>query len=214
MFPYKGFHRVTTTCLYHLLISLLIFSKPLYFESLLKKLILYRYIDLCRKIALIEKSNGPLVSSQEQRVLLVLQINRLSTGCQPVVNRSLCSSIGLHRVSLVRASERRSGDVSSMPWRIRGTFSFVSWANSSVGVPSCPVPPRRPAVRPDPTRPWYVRVFDSTSFPDMPCVRGAYKDKKSLGPLVSSKEQRALLVPMMNRLSTTCKPVVAFHRFT
>ena len=44
-----------------------------------------------------------------------------------------------------------SGDVSSMPWRVCGTL--VSWANCSVGVPSCPAPPRRPAVRPDPTRP-------------------------------------------------------------
>ena len=48
-----------------------------------------------------------------------------------------------------------------MPWYVRGTV--VSWANRSVGVPSCPAPLRRPAVRrPDPTRPWYVRVLDST----------------------------------------------------
>ena len=39
---------------------------------------------------------------------------------------------------------------------------LVSWANCFVGVQSCPAPPRRPAVRPDPTRPWYVRVLDST----------------------------------------------------
>ena len=56
---------------------------------------------------------------------------------------------------------RRSGDLSSMPWKVRGTL--VSWANSSVGIQSCPTPPRRPAARPDPTRPWYVRVLDSTS---------------------------------------------------
>ena len=49
---------------------------------------------------------------------------------------------------------RRSGDVST---------TLVSWANRSVGVQSCPTPPRRPAVRPDPTRPWYVRVLDSTN---------------------------------------------------
>ena len=58
--------------------------------------------------------------------------------------------------------EGRSGDVSSMPWGVRGML--VSWANCSVGVPSCPAPPRRPAVRPDPTRLWYVRVLDSTNF--------------------------------------------------
>ena len=56
--------------------------------------------------------------------------------------------------------ERRSGDVSSILWRVRGTL--VSWANSSVGIQSCPIPPRRSAVRPEPTRPWYVPVLEST----------------------------------------------------
>ena len=46
--------------------------------------------------------------------------------------------------------EGRSGDVSMVPWRVRGTL--VSWANCSVGVPFCPAPPRRPAVRPDSAR--------------------------------------------------------------
>ena len=107
-----------------------------------------------------QQAVGPLVNSQEQTALLV-----------PLVVR-LCSSIGLHRISLVRASGesfkrfvllgKRSGDLSSMPWRVRGTL--VSWANCSVGVQSCPAPPRRPAVCPDPTRPCYVRVLDSTSW--------------------------------------------------
>ena len=39
----------------------------------------------------------------------------------------------------------RSGHVCSMPWEVRG--SVVSWANRSVGVPSCPAPPR-PAAPP------------------------------------------------------------------
>ena len=66
--------------------------------------------------------------------------------------------------------ERRSGDLSSMPWRVRGTL--VSWANSSVGTQSCPTPPRRPAVRPDPTRPWYVWVMDSTNYQNINvCVK-------------------------------------------
>ena len=47
-----------------------------------------------------------------------------------------------------------------MPWGVQGTLVF--WAYCSVGVPSCPALPRRPAVRPDPTRPWYVRVLEST----------------------------------------------------
>ena len=51
-----------------------------------------------------QKGVGPLVSSQEHRALLVPQLNRLSTGCQPIVNRSLGSSIGLRRILLARAS--------------------------------------------------------------------------------------------------------------
>ena len=35
--------------------------------------------------------------------------------------------------------ESRSGDESSMLWRVRGRL--VSWANSSVGMQFCPTPP-------------------------------------------------------------------------
>ena len=49
-----------------------------------------------------------------------------------------------------------------MHWRVRGTF--VSWAISSVGTQSCPPPPGRSAGRPDPNRPWYVRVLVSTNW--------------------------------------------------
>ena len=56
--------------------------------------------------------------------------------------------------------ERRSSDVSAIPWRVHGTC--VSWPNKSIGTQSCPTPPGRSAGRPDPTRPWYVRVLDST----------------------------------------------------
>ena len=85
-----------------------------------------------------------------------LLINRLSTG------RCVTPSfeIGFRLFVLLG---RRSGELSAMPWRVRGTL--VSWANCFVGVPSCPAPPRRPAARPDPTRPWYVRVLDSTCNP-------------------------------------------------
>ena len=38
---------------------------------------------------------------------------------------------------------------------------------------------------------------------------------KNVGPLVSSQEQSALAVPLINRSSTCCQPVVEFlHRFT
>ena len=83
-----------------------------------------------------------------------LVINRWSTGrcVPPSVYIGFCLFVLL---------ESRSGDVFSMPSRVRGTL--VSWANCSVGVQSWPAPPRRPAVRPDPTRTWYVRVLDSTN---------------------------------------------------
>ena len=48
-----------------------------------------------------------------------------------------------------------------MLWKVRETL--VSLASSSVGTQSCPTPPRHPAVRPDPTRLWFVQVLDSTS---------------------------------------------------
>ena len=39
--------------------------------------------------------------------------------------------------------------------------------------------------------------------------------QKGVGPLVSSQEQRALLVPVINRLSTAGQPRILFlHRFT
>ena len=70
--------------------------------------------------------------------------SRGSAAYQQVVNQSLCSSTGLHRIS-----ERCSGDVSPMPWRVRGTL--MSWANCSVGVAlPGPTPLPRRAPRPDP----------------------------------------------------------------
>ena len=38
--------------------------------------------------------------------------------------------------------ERPSGDVSSMPWRVRGTL--IPWLINSVGTQSYPTSPRRP----------------------------------------------------------------------
>ena len=72
---------------------------------------------------------------------------------KPVVNRGSTAGffppsvyIGFRLFVLL---ERRRSDVSSMPWRVRWTF--VSWANSSVGTQSCSTPPgRRRAPRPDP----------------------------------------------------------------
>ena len=100
-----------------------------------------------------QKGVGPLVSSQEQRALFVPRLNRLSTAhfVPPSVYIAFRLFVFL---------EKRSSDVSAIPWRVHGTF--VSWANSSVGTQSCPTPPGGSAGRPDQTRPLYVRVLDST----------------------------------------------------
>ena len=52
-------------------------------------------------------------------------------------------------------------------------------------------------------------------FPDMPCMKMVYKDKKSVGTLVSNQERIAAVVPLINRLLTARQPVIVFpHRFT
>ena len=87
---------------------------------------------------------GTLVSSQEQRTLLVPVINRSSTG------RFVPATVymGFHLFVLPKS---RSGHLFSMFCRARGTV--VSCANKPVGVPSCRArSPSHPAVR-RPTRP-------------------------------------------------------------
>ena len=84
-----------------------------------------------------------------------------SIASQPLV----CFSIGLHRVSFVRASR-------DTPRRVffdrlggnRGGCLLGEPARRRPVLP-VPAPPRRPAVRrPVPTCPWYVRVLDSTGY--------------------------------------------------
>ena len=82
-------------------------------------------------------------------------------GFVPRLNRTFVSSIGLHRISLVRASEEsfKTGLFDAL-----ARVTVVFWANRPIGVLSCPSPPRRTAVRcPDSTRQWYVQALDSTS---------------------------------------------------
>ena len=101
--------------------------------------------------------DDPLVSSQERRALLVLVISRLQTAYKPLINRCFCSAIGLNRILLVRASSGKTF----------GRRVFDALGNTRddcvLGALFCSTPPRRPAVRPDPTRPLYVRVLHSTS---------------------------------------------------
>ena len=42
----------------------------------------------------------------------------------------------------------------------------------------------------------------------MPCMKMVYRDKKGVVPLPGSQEQRALLVPLINRWYSTVKPPV------
>ena len=103
-----------------------------------------------------QEGDGTLVSSREQKALLVPVINRLSTAgfVPPSVY------IGFRLFVLPGGC---SGQLSSMPWGARGTVA--SSAKKPVGVQPCRArsaqPPRR--APPDPTRPWCVRVLDSTN---------------------------------------------------
>ena len=64
---------------------------------------------------------------------------------------------GLHNISLVRASGKT--------FRRRVYIALETTRDACLlGELFCPTPPRRPTVHPDPTRPLYVRVLDSTSF--------------------------------------------------
>ena len=47
-----------------------------------------------------------------------------------------------------------------MLWRVRGRL--VSWSNNFVDILFYPFPFRHPTVRSESSRPWYVRVYEST----------------------------------------------------
>ena len=111
------------------------------------------------------------VSSQEQRVLLVLVINRWSTGC--FFLRRFLVRIGLFVLSKIILKQ-----LSSSLWWTRETYA--SWANRTVDVPF------RPAIRsPAPIRPWYVRILDSAGLKAMPkgtCSRTKDNNQSSQKP--------------------------------
>ena len=65
----------------------------------------------------------------------------------------------------------RSGDVSSILWKVRGRI--VPYAHRYIAEQFCLTPPRHSAVRSDATRPWYVRVFDSTGLHRISRVRAS-----------------------------------------
>ena len=93
----------------------------------------------------------PLVSSQEQRALFVPLSNRLQPACQPLIVFPYSVYIGFVFGASGKTFKRRVFDAlgSTKDASLRGELF-------------CSTLPRRPAVRPDPTRPLYVRVLDST----------------------------------------------------
>ena len=102
-------------------------------------------------------------SSQEQGALLVRSINCLSKVYQPLGNRSLCSCFW-------RNIRRFVFDA------LGGARALVSWANSSVGVPSCLAPTHRPNVGPDPTPLWCVRALTWQVVSYMLCLNKVCND--------------------------------------
>ena len=104
-------------------------------------------------------SVGTLVSNQGQRAF--------RPGDKPQINRSSTAGFVPPTVyigfPLFVLPKRCSRQLSSMPWRARGTVVF--YANKPVGVPPCRARPAQPPRRapPDTTRPWCVRVLGSTS---------------------------------------------------
>ena len=106
--------------------------------------------DLHEKGSLRQKGVGSLVSSQEQRMLLVPLIKRGWTADETRVNREFSSSIGLHRISFVLASgetfRRRFFDA------LKGTREACLFGEQFCWHPVLPdsAPSPRRAPRPDP----------------------------------------------------------------
>ena len=83
---------------------------------------------------------------------------------KPLVNRWLCSPIGLNRNSFVRASRDKPRSVFFDGLQGKREGCLLVEPTRWRPVLPVPAPPRRPAVRrPAPTRPRYVRVSDSTN---------------------------------------------------
>ena len=112
---------------------------------------------------------------------------------EPVVNRGFCSSIGLHRISLVRASgeslRRRIFDALEGTREARPQSEQFCWHP----VLPDPAPPLRRVPRPDP----FV-VCPGFGFENLP--------KRIGGVLVGIQDRRALFMhankPRINRMST------------
>ena len=102
-----------------------------------------------------------LVSSQERRALAVSLINRLSTADETVVNGGFCSSVGF-KYELDCSCFRR--DVQDSCLRYLGGHERQISPGRTEPSTSLPARPCAASPRPAPTRPWYVRVLDSTGY--------------------------------------------------
>ena len=110
-------------------------------------------------------------------------VNRGSTG------RFVPPSVYIG-IPLFVLPKKRSGQLSTMPRRVKGTVLF--WANRRTAPP-----PRRPAVRrPAPTSPWYVRVLDSKN-----------KLKENSRPPIQKLAMQGFEIPLTNSLSTALQLV-------
>ena len=130
-------------------------------------------------------------------------LSRGCTGYQPLVNRSLCSPINLHRISLVRASgatfRRRVFDALEKSRKDCPLGAQFYWKK----VPLDPAPPPRRAPRRDP--PVVCPGFGFDKFvliPGHALHEKGLQRQKGIVPLVVGQEQRALFVPLVNRRST------------
>ena len=182
-----------------------------------------------------KKNVRPLVSSQEQRALLVLRINRLSTADKPQVNGSFRYPFWGDAQSLFF----------SIPWKVQGTcFSLAARCESGFwirqvqirlfvlqkkrsgqcyrfaggqvgGLFFCGINPTasrftQPCTAP-PTRSPPPRRDRALGCPGF----GYLQTQIGFGTLVSSQERRAPLMPLINRGCTVCQPRVFFrHKFS
>ena len=123
-------------------------------------------------------------------------INRWSTAVQRGYNNS---PTGLHRISLVRAS---GGTFRTCVFdALEGAKDgfFVGEPIRRLLVLPGRAPPRPAVRRPDPTHPWFVLIFPRHALHEKGLQR------QGGGPLVSSQERRAAVVPQANR--SLCSPI-------
>ena len=118
--------------------------------------------------------------------------------------------IGIHLFVLPK---RRPGQLSTVPWRARGTL--VSWANRPVGPDLArPAPPRSALPSAAPPRPasgmsgFWIRQI--VSIPRHALHEKVLHMQKGAGSLVSSQERRAAVVLLINRSSTGRHLIIVF----